>query len=175
VCVCSRYTFIYTCVCLCTPFGLILRTRWIAFWQPLNLHVQTLELGPWWIFSIADQSSTAEAWIIGKLSEDLSSSPSYSALEILCCYLWASFVLFIFVYLLINHTFAPLGDVIFMYIGSRSVIKCTCTLPIGMYIIIILSYSDSCLYWCLVYICEGIFTLRVSVTLTSLYRGIGVL
>jgi len=122
VCICSQYTFIYTCVCLCTPLGLILRACWIAFWQPLNLYVQTLELGPWWIFSIADQSSAVKAWIIGKPSEDLSSSPSYSALEILYCCLWASFVLFIIVYLLINHNFAPLGDVIFMYIGSRSVI-----------------------------------------------------
>jgi len=43
VCLCSRHSFRhmpsnliyrYTCVYLCTPLGLILRTRWVLFWQP---------------------------------------------------------------------------------------------------------------------------------------------
>ena len=38
-----------------------------------------------------------------------------------------------------------------------------------MYIIIMLSYSDSFLYWCLAYIREGIFDLRINVAVTSPY------
>jgi len=39
----------------------------------------------------------------------------------------------------------------------------------------VLLYSDSFLYWCLEYICEGIFDLRIYVVVTSLYpwdRGV---
>ena len=44
-----------------------------------------------------------------------------------------------------------------------------------MYNAPVLSYSDSYMYWCLVYICEGIFDLRIYVTVTSSYprdRGV---
>jgi len=34
----------------------------------------------------------------------------------------------------------------------------------------VLSYFDSYLYWCLAYICEGIFDLRIYVVVTSLYQ-----
>jgi len=39
----------------------------------------------------------------------------------------------------------------------------------------VLSYSDSYLYCCLAYICEGIFDLRIYVAVTSRTRGIGAL
>jgi len=46
---------------------------------------------------------------------------------------------------------------------------------VRMYITTVLLYSDSCLYWCLAYICEGIFALRMYVTIVIPYsqdRGI---
>ena len=44
-----------------------------------------------------------------------------------------------------------------------------------MYITIMLLYTDSYLYWCLVYLCDGIFTLCIYVVVTSSYpldRGV---
>jgi len=44
-----------------------------------------------------------------------------------------------------------------------------------MNIIIILMYSDSRLYWCLGYVCEGIFALRMNIAVASPYlvgRGV---
>jgi len=38
-----------------------------------------------------------------------------------------------------------------------------------MYITIVLSHSDSCLYGCLAHICEGIITMHMYVTVTSPY------
>ena len=38
-----RYTFQYTCICLCTSLGFILCAWWVIFWQPLDLHVQIPE------------------------------------------------------------------------------------------------------------------------------------
>ena len=46
---------------------------------------------------------------------------------------------------------------------------------VGMYITTVLLYSDSCLYWCLAYICEGIFALRMYVTIAIPYCRIGAL
>ena len=40
---------------------------------------------------------------------------------------------------------------------------------IGIYIISVLLYSDSCMYWCLAYVCEGISTLRMYLVVASLY------
>jgi len=40
---------------------------------------------------------------------------------------------------------------------------------VGMYITAVLLHSDSFLYWCLAYICEGISALRIYVTVTSPY------
>ena len=46
---------------------------------------------------------------------------------------------------------------------------------IGIYITTVLSHSDSCLYWCLAYIHEGISDMRIYVTVTSPYpRDLGV-
>jgi len=41
---------------------------------------------------------------------------------------------------------------------------------IGMYITTVLPYSDSYMYWCLAYINEGIFALRMYVTVASMYQ-----
>jgi len=38
-----------------------------------------------------------------------------------------------------------------------------------MYITIVLPYSDSCMYWYLAYVCEGIFIMHIYVTVTSPY------
>jgi len=38
-----------------------------------------------------------------------------------------------------------------------------------MYITIVLPFSDSCMYWCLAYVCEGIFILCMYVTVTYPY------
>ena len=67
------------------------------------------------------------------------------------------------------HLFIPPGDVIFMYYRSRFVITMYLYYSIGMYNITVLSHSDSCMYWCLAYICEGISALRMYVTVTSSY------
>jgi len=40
---------------------------------------------------------------------------------------------------------------------------------VGMYITVMLPHSDSYLYWCLVYTCEGISAQRMYVTVTSPY------
>jgi len=40
---------------------------------------------------------------------------------------------------------------------------------IRMYITTVFSHSDSCLYWCLAYICGGISALRIYIAVTSLY------
>ena len=58
---------------------------------------------------------------------------------------------------------------------SDSVITVYLYYFIGMYIVIVLSYSDSYLYWCLVYIYKGNSALHIYITVTSPYpwdRGV---
>jgi len=143
-----------------------------CFLTTLNLHVQIPELG-----------DSSRCWSVARRRRELlvdrselfPFNPSWSTLEILGCSLWALVTLFILVYLLVIHYFAPLGDVIFCNIESHSVITVYLYYFIGMYIIIMLSYSNSYMYWCLVYICEGISALRIYVAVTFPYRGIGAL
>ena len=61
----------------------------------------------------------------------------------------------------------------FSNIGSRSVITVYLYWIIRMYITTVFPYTDSCMYWCLAYICEGIFILHIYVAVTSPYRGTG--
>ena len=48
----SSQIYRYTCVCLCTLLGFILLLVRLLFWQPLDLHVKILELGPWTFLSL---------------------------------------------------------------------------------------------------------------------------
>ena len=86
----SMYAFLiqlYRCTCayLCAPLGFILRTRWVAFWQPLDLHARILELGPWWIFR-GDQCTTIAYWISNWSSVPLSFQPlSIGSQDSFCC------------------------------------------------------------------------------------------
>ena len=50
----SHHLIMYTCDCLSTPTGFILRTCWVAFLTTLDLHVQILESNLWWP-SVVDQ------------------------------------------------------------------------------------------------------------------------
>jgi len=104
VSMCSQYDFWYmllliriyryTCACLCRPLGFIIRTRWIAFWQPLDLHVQNLEFGLWWIFR-GDQS--VQWWRVRLAADRPCLFPSSSLLicsQDFFCHSRASVVLF---------------------------------------------------------------------------------
>jgi len=70
----SYHLIMYACDCLCTSFGFILRTRWVAFWLPWTFMSRYRILDRAGI-PLADQSSAAEAWIIGGPSGALSSRP----------------------------------------------------------------------------------------------------
>ena len=104
------HTFLYTFSCMCTPLGFILRTRWIAFWQPLNLHVQIPERGTLWTFRTDSWHNRSVVVLLLLVLLPVFSWPtlefSFTAPEHL------SF--FYLVNLFVNHTFAPVGDVIFL-------------------------------------------------------------
>jgi len=41
----STWIYQYTCICLCTPFGTHLTTRWTAFWLPWTCISRSRSLG----------------------------------------------------------------------------------------------------------------------------------
>jgi len=82
----------YTCACLCTPLGIYHTTRWEVL-TPLNLHVQILDLGPWWTSwwseshsdSVMDQQLTIHSHILPGTPTRLSSFPFVTHEHILYC------------------------------------------------------------------------------------------
>ena len=101
---------------------LSMHTTWHTFYVLVGLHSdnhwicmsrsQNLNRGG---LPVIDQSGTAvNGGSAIARPKPFSSIPSFSVLKIICCNSWAPYVLFIFVHLLVNHLFAPLGNVIFL-------------------------------------------------------------
>jgi len=147
----------------------------VAFWQPWTCMLRSLNCSRHLSWSLTHQSAQRKCG--GSMSDHPHLFPSRLLLihsQYPFCCSEASIVLFALVNLIVNHTFISLGDVIFM-LYCITLCDNNVYYFIGMYNIIILLYFDSCLYWCLAYICEGISALRIYVAVTSSYsrdRGV---
>ena len=100
---------------------LLVHATWIylmyslgSFMTTLNLHVQILKFRACGFSLLLLRVAQQKRGLSVDCSELFPSSPSCSAPEFPCYSSWAPIVLFIIVYLLVIHSFALLGDVIFI-------------------------------------------------------------
>jgi len=90
----------YTCAYLRTPLGSRLTTRWGVL-TPLNLHIQILELGASGFSQLLTRVVQWRHGISGRPSRILFFQDPCSSLEFSFCHSWASFVLFLIIYLFV--------------------------------------------------------------------------
>ena len=154
----------YTCAYPYTSLDNCHTTRWGVSDSPES---SCIDLKGWslWILSLAEQRGAAEAWI-GRPSEALSFQSLCSAPEFSFVtreHLLYSSLLYISLYSRICYRWHNILVILYHILWKL----CNCTLMLECIMQHMLSYSDSCMYWCLAYICEDILGLRIYVTVTS--------